>query len=69
MKADEAFKLGFKSFFSGSVANPFSVGTVNYKEYERGFNKAYFKNLESGSKELYVPHYEVVSGKKATARS
>lgn len=66
MKADEAFKLGFKSFFSGSVANPFSVGTVNYKEYERGFNKAYFKNLESGS---YVPHHEVVSGKKATARS
>ena len=46
MKANEAFDLGFKNFYSGNVVNPFKINTVNYKEHERGFNKAYFENLD-----------------------
>lgn len=49
MKASEAFDLGFNNFYSGKINNPFKRNTVNYKEHERGFNQAYFENLNKVS--------------------
>jgi len=30
----------------GRVANPFHKDTMQYREWERGFNKAYFEKLK-----------------------
>ena len=37
---------GYKAFHRGKVINPYRIGTGFYKEWERGFNKAYFENLK-----------------------
>jgi hypothetical protein len=37
---------GYKAFHRGRVTNPYKIDTAFYKEWERGFNKAYFENLE-----------------------
>jgi hypothetical protein len=36
---------GYRAFHTGRIANPYKIATAFYKEWERGFNKAYFKNL------------------------
>lgn len=36
---------GYKSFWKGHIVNPYNVGTYRNKEWERGFNKAYFEQL------------------------
>ena len=36
---------GSRAFHRGRITNPYSIGTAFYKEWERGFNKAYFQNL------------------------
>lgn len=40
----KAFEQGKKGFYYNKD-NPFKQDTYNYKEWERGFNKAYFENL------------------------
>ena len=37
---------GYKAFHRCKVTNPYNIDTAFYKEWERGFNKAYFENLE-----------------------
>tara|TARA_R110000765_G_scaffold394352_1_gene487860 strand:+ start:495 stop:683 length:189 start_codon:yes stop_codon:yes gene_type:complete len=38
---------GYKAFRRGRLSNPYEKsGSALYKEWERGFNKAYFANLE-----------------------
>ena len=37
---------GYKAFHRGKVTNPYPLNSAFYKEWERGFNKAYFENLE-----------------------
>ena len=37
---------GFKDFYNGNVTNPYAADTNSYRDWERGFNSAYFKNLE-----------------------
>tara|TARA_Y100000310_G_C20591792_1_gene768468 strand:+ start:410 stop:583 length:174 start_codon:yes stop_codon:yes gene_type:complete len=37
---------GYRAFHTGRIANPYKIATAFYKEWERGFNKAYFKNLD-----------------------
>ena len=37
---------GQRAFHRGKLANPYKPNTSFYKEWERGFNKAYFENLE-----------------------
>jgi len=37
---------GYKSFWKGNLSNPYNVDTYRNKEWERGFNKAYFEQLE-----------------------
>lgn len=40
------FARGLADFTSGSVVSPFGLDTNNHREWERGFNKGYFSNLE-----------------------
>lgn len=42
MKPYELGMLGFKR----NKTNPFTLDTFDYKEWERGYNSAYFENLE-----------------------
>ncbi len=37
---------GYRAFHTGRIVNPYKEGSSFYKEWERGFNKAYFENLE-----------------------
>ncbi len=37
---------GYKDFRQGRVVNPFPDDTMQYRDWEFGFNKAYFKNKE-----------------------
>ena len=37
---------GFRAFHTGRISNPYKVTTAFYKEWDRGFNKAYFENLK-----------------------
>jgi len=39
------YKRGADDFHRGRVANPFHKDTMQYREWERGFNKAYFDKL------------------------
>jgi hypothetical protein len=41
----DALTKGEEAFFENR-ANPYTEGSRNYKEWERGFNKSYFSNLE-----------------------
>lgn len=41
-----AFHRGFTAFRKGYIGNPFGVNTKDHRDYEFGFNKAYFENLE-----------------------
>ena len=42
------FKLGIKHFWNGKMGgNPYEVNTEDHRNYEFGFNKAYFKNLRA----------------------
>ena len=34
---------GYKAFWRGNLINPYNIGTYRNKEWERGFNKAYFE--------------------------
>jgi hypothetical protein len=38
---------GYLAFKRGRIINPYKEGSSFYKEWERGFNKAYFENLGS----------------------
>jgi hypothetical protein len=40
------FQQGIDSFKRGVVINIFHKDTMQYREWERGFNKAYFDRLE-----------------------
>jgi hypothetical protein len=40
------FQEGFKDFGKGQLVNPHKVDTEKHRNWELGFNKAYFKNLE-----------------------
>lgn len=40
------FDKGSIDFKAGRVINPFSKDTMQYREWERGFNKSYFAALK-----------------------
>lgn len=42
----KAFNEGASAFIRGQVGNPYSLNTNNHREWERGWNTEYFKNLE-----------------------
>lgn len=40
------FQEGYKDFLQGQISNPYPVNTSKHQDWQFGFNKAYFKNLE-----------------------
>lgn len=42
----KSFEEGRKAFKSGDLGNPYPPDTNNNREWERGFNKEYFRQLE-----------------------
>lgn len=40
------FEEGWQAFKRGNLGNPYPVDTQSHRDWEFGFNKAYFKNLE-----------------------
>lgn len=41
-----AFEQGYQDFDKGKTTNPYPKNTSKYRDWESGFNKAYFRNLE-----------------------
>jgi len=37
---------GRKAFEKGNLDNPYNTGTTNYRDWQFGFDRAYFENLE-----------------------
>jgi hypothetical protein len=40
------FDQGKKDFYKGKLSNPYDKGSRNNRDWEYGFNKAYFENLK-----------------------
>lgn len=40
------YNEGYKDFYRGQIVNPYDDTTKNKRDWESGFNKAYFQNLE-----------------------
>lgn len=40
------FEEGYKAFRTGDIGNPYLLDSDDWKEFEVGFNRAYFSNLE-----------------------
>ena len=38
------FEEGQRAFYNGKLKNPYNVNNIRHKEWERGFNSAYFNN-------------------------
>lgn len=48
-KKTDPFIIGYESFLRGKTNCPFRVGRFYHKEWNRGFNTAYFDNLKRNS--------------------
>jgi len=44
-------QMGYSGFKRGRIANPFSEDTMQYREWNRGFNKAFYDNLSRITKD------------------
>ncbi len=42
------FQKGYESFRYGKLRNPYGSDTMLYREWERGFNTAYYDNIHRG---------------------
>lgn len=42
----KSYEEGIKAFREGNLGNPHKLNTKQGREWEMGFNKAYFRNLE-----------------------
>ena len=45
-KVAKPFNQGYKGFLTGNLSNPYVENTKEHRDWEFGFNKAYFKNKE-----------------------
>lgn len=45
MTADKVYREGRKAFYNTAKPNPYNANTYRHREFERGFNSAYFDNL------------------------
>lgn len=45
-----AFEQGYQDFLKGKLDNPYNPNTTKGKDWQFGFNKAYFRNLEKATK-------------------
>ena len=39
-------RRGMSDFYKGNITNPFPEDTTDHREWQFGFNKSYFENLE-----------------------
>ena len=46
------YMKGYDGFIYGKIRNPYGSDTMLYREWERGFNTAYYDNLTRGRHEL-----------------
>ena len=44
-------QMGYNGFKRGRIANPFSEDTMQYREWNRGFSKAFYDNLSRITKD------------------
>lgn len=44
------YRKGIDDFHKGRLSNPFHKNTMQYREWNRGFNKAYFDRLRKVKK-------------------
>ena len=44
-------QMGYSGFKRGRIANPFSEDTMQYREWNRGFSKAFYDNLSRITKD------------------
>jgi hypothetical protein len=52
------FQMGYSAFKSGhKLSSPFSIHTMQHREWERGFNKAYYDQLKR------IKEYERTKGR------
>ena len=57
------YEKGYKDFRQGRVVNPFPDDTMQHREWERGFNKAYYEQLKR------VKEYEqLTKGSRAVSK-
>ena len=42
-----AYDMGYKAFCKGYFDSPYKEGTVLLKEWQRGFDTAYFDNIKT----------------------
>jgi hypothetical protein len=55
------FQMGYSAFKSGhKLSSPFSIHTMQHREWERGFNKAYYDQLKR------IKEYERTTGRGRT---
>lgn len=47
---NKVVQQGHTSFTKGNLVNPYNEGTNKHKQWEFGFNQAYFDNLEKVKK-------------------
>ena len=57
------YRKGMDDFHKGRLSNPFHKDTMQYREWNRGFNKAYFDRLRK------VKKYESKGSKDIGKRS
>ena len=48
-KLQVAFEQGKKAFIKGIFESPYSVNSLNHKEWQRGFDSAYLENSRRSS--------------------
>jgi ribosome modulation factor len=45
MSKTDAYTTGYHAFFTGKIVCPYQPDTHFAREWQRGFNKAYFENM------------------------
>jgi len=43
-------RKGISDFYKGNITNPFDEDTTDHREWQFGFNQAYYSNLERQKK-------------------
>ena len=63
-KVVKPYNKGYRDFLDGNLDNPYNKNSKEYRDWELGFNKAYFKNKEQWvGKDFTGRGQKVYSGK------
>ena len=58
------YRKGMDDFHKGRLSNPFHKDTMQYREWNRGFNKAYFDRLRKVKKYEFKGSKSIGEGSK-----